>query len=1070
MNIRKFSAKFLSLLLVVAMLLTGMTSVISAAGEKDTDDTKTTEKASDTKETTDEKSNEDGEDEEAEEVDPEKEAIKAEILAEEGDDTEEEEEGFNYLGTAFSTADEKLASMQKKVSAYGYEIYCDEVTGEIALRNTETEEVLFSNPYDLATSKSSDDIKGQLLSQLEIRYTDSTGTAINMYSYKDAAKKDQITVKNLKNGVRVEYSLGDEEVRYLVPMMIEKSRYEELIYSKIKAIPDANAKASAIKKFDAYYVLKDPNDTENNSEKEINEMKRKYKVTNDGMAVYVFDTDASTREYRVIEKLIKQYCPEYTFAILEEDHQLTGYTSTQKAPPLFKMALEYYLDENGLQVRLPANGIRFDEDEYKLQYVRILPYFGAGSNDYNGYTFLPDGSGALFDFQQLKSSNINITGKVYGTDYSYHEIGTSKSETMRLPVYGVVENYVGQSAKMTTVDVAETVDEKTGKTIAAHTESKAESYSPLEEDRGYFAIIEEGDSLASITTTHGGNLHKYNSVYAEFNPRPSDSYKLSDSVSVGDNTVQILNSKRKYTGSYRIRIVMLTDEDKKNACNTTKYYPATYMGMADAYRDYLVDEGVLTQRQDNSKDIPLYIESFGAIDTEGSFLSIPVTVQKALTTFDNLKTMYEDLSGEGIRNINFRLTGFVNGGMESTAPSGVKFEKSVGGDEGYSDFIRYANEKGIGVYPEFDLSYNSKDEAFDGYSASDDAVKTMDGRYTQKRVYRSSYQTTLTTGMVCVSPSVFNKFYSAINEDLSKLGNSGISLSDLGTDLNSDFDEKDSYNREDSKDLVQQLLEAASEDYNSVMVDGGNAYTWKYADTILNVSLDSSHYTNASRSVPFIGLVLHSYLNFAGSPTNMASDSEYETLKILENGSMPYFTLSYQNTPLLKDNETFSSYYSVQYEIWRDDLVKMYKEINELTKDLQNAEITDHKFIKGTRVAEPEELLADEAEVEKAAQDEEKAAKILAEKLARAQALAAQLGSSVDVDTEDEDEANSGKITGNLTSEQIAANNKAKYNVDDGTIVKVSYANGRTFILNYNRFAVTVDGVEIDAVSYYEVK
>ena len=66
MNIRKFSAKFLSLLLVVAMLLTGMTSVISAAGEKDTDDTKTTEKASDTKETTDEKSNEDGEDEEAE--------------------------------------------------------------------------------------------------------------------------------------------------------------------------------------------------------------------------------------------------------------------------------------------------------------------------------------------------------------------------------------------------------------------------------------------------------------------------------------------------------------------------------------------------------------------------------------------------------------------------------------------------------------------------------------------------------------------------------------------------------------------------------------------------------------------------------------------------------------------------------------------------------------------------------------------------------------------------------------------------------------------------------------------
>ena len=112
------------------------------------------------------------------------------------------------------------------------------------------------------------------------------------------------------------------------------------------------------------------------------------------------------------------------------------------------------------------------------------------------------------------------------------------------------------------------------------------------------------------------------------------------------------------------------------------------------------------------------------------------------------------------------------------------------------------------------------------------------------------------------------------------------------------------------------------------MIDGGNAFTWKYADHILNVTLDSSHFNYSAYTVPFIGLVLHGYVNFAGTPTNMASDMGYMTLKMLENGALPYFTLSYQNTPLLKENNTLSKYYSVAYGIWHDDLVATYKKLN----------------------------------------------------------------------------------------------------------------------------------------------
>ena len=1065
MNIRSIGKKFLSLLLCVMMLLSAMATVVMAEPEDTaevTADASTTDTAEG--EATDGAADGEAADDTAAEVEGEEGA--------EGEEGEEEEDTFNYLsvGNVFSTADEKLNSMVKKTEAFGYALYCDEYTGEVAVKNLTTGQTLFTNPYDLAGSPSSDDIKRQLMSQLEIRYSDSTGTKTSMFSYTEACEKNQIRVKNLKNGLRVEYSLGDEEVRFLVPMQIEKSRYEELIKTHI----DASDLSNRIKnKFstEGYYVLKDPFDT-TLSVREVREMQEDFPVTEE-MAIYVFDTEASTREIQEMETYIKSYCPEYTFATLEEDHQLTRYTSTQKAPPLFKMALEYYLDEEGLQIRLPANGIRFDEDEYQLVYVRILPYFGAGSSDYTGYTFIPDGSGALFDFQQLKTEGGTITGKVYGLDYAYHEITTVKSETMRLPVYGVVENYVGQSATFKTEVIPETTDEETGEVIPEHEVSVVDEYLPLTEDRGYFAIIEEGDALASITTSHGGNLHRYNSVYTEFYPRPSDSYNLSDSISVGDDKVWTIVSNRKYTGSYRIRIVMLTDDQKAESLGMTKddYYPVSYVGMAKAYQDYLIKQEILKPITEAEKDIPLYIESFGAVDKDSSFLSFPTVVTEALTTFDNLKTMYEDLSAKGVNNINFRLAGFANGGMsDPSVPTGVEFEKAVGGNEGYTEFAKYAEEKGITLYPEFDFSYSAKDEAFDGYKISKDAVKTIDNRYTQKRQYFASLQQTVITGLICISPASFEQFYDGITEDMTELGKSGISFSTLGSDLNSDFDKKDSYNREDSKQLIAQLLEKAAGEYDSVMVDEGNAYTWKYADTILNVALDSSNYTKSARSIPFIGMVLHGCVNFAGSPTNMASDMDFETLKMIENGSLPYFTLSYDNTPLLKEDDKLSKYYSVAYDIWFDDLVETYGDLNEILGSLQTKKIVNHEFIAANRIPEDAEIAADTAAVEEAKAAEAAAAKALAEKLAKAEALAKRLGTTVDTALEDDsDDANAGLITSTLTAEELEAENAVKYVIDDGTVVRVTYEDGTVFILNYNRFAVSVDGQTIDAVSYVKM-
>ena len=1003
-----------------------------------------------------------------------------------------------YVNTVYEAREEKLYTMTLKQRAFGYELYLDEFSGEVACKNLLTGDIVFTNPYDIASSPSSKQIKEQLLSQIMLTFSDSTGSKTEFNSFKDAASKGQIRTKNLRNGVRVEYSLGDEEVRYLVPQYIKKERYETLIKPHIDASDNNRAKLQ----FQAYYVLQDPDDP-SLSVRAVKEMNLQYPIT-EKMAIYIFDTQASARELRQIEDYIKKYCPDYTYATLEEDHQITGYVSTQKAPPLFKMALEYYLDEAGLQVRLPANGIRFDEDEYTLHSIKILPYFGAGANPNEGYTFIPDGSGALFSFSELAGTAVNITGKVYGTDYAYHEIGTTKSETVRLPVYGVVENYVGSEASLFRYWVEESGVDEDGNALESHWEIGSE-YTDVEEDRGFFAIIEEGDALASITTTHGGAQHKYNSVYTEFRPRPSDSYNLSASISIADDTVWTIVSDRKYSGSYKIRIVMLTDKDNAEAAGLSEdqYYECSYVGMAKAYRDYLENKGTITRKEKTDENIPLYIESFGALDTASSFLSFPTTVRTALTTFDNVKTMYDDLAAEGITNINFRLTGFANGGMHSSVPNGVDFEKSVGGNKGYEELLDYAEEKDFGVFPDFDFSYATSDGAFDGFSYKKDATRTIDNRYSQKRLYYSSYQETLTTGQTCISPSVFSKFYGKVSEDLTKMGTTGISVSTLGSDLNSDFDEDEPYNREDSKELVTNLLATMSEDYAEIMLDAGNAYTWQYADHILNVNLDSSHYNYASHSVPFIGMVLHGYVNFSGAPTNMASDTKYETLKMIENGALPYFTLSYDNTALLKEDNALSKYYSVAYQIWKDDLVDTYNNLNDLLSGVQDATIVNHEFLDGERIPDEDEIQADaDAKAEAEAEAKEIADKA-AERLERARKLAARKGGQVIVEEEEpdstledleeflgddepkdtEDEKSEGeKAEGEnaegeeeieavegVTSKKEDQANVSKYAVESGSIVRVTYSNGVSYIINYNRFAVTVEGYEIEGLGFVEI-
>ena len=275
------------------------------------------------------------------------------------------------------------------------------------------------------------------------------------------------------------------------------------------------------------------------------------------------------------------------------------------------------------------------------------------------------------------------------------------------------------------------------------------------------------------------------------------------------------------------------------------------------------------------------------------------------------------------------------------------------------------------------------------------------------------------------------------------------------------------------------------EDFGKVMVNGGNLYSVKDVDYILDIPLDSSQYLRTSEAIPFMGMVLHGYVQFAGTSLNMAGDIDQEMLKAIENGAAPYFLLAYENTDILKKDSEYKKMYSVNFKIWAESgLIEKYKILNEALRDVQDKIIVNHEFIKGVRVLTAEEIKEREEDEQRRLEEESasqaiedaKTAEEVTEEPAEDEGTEGEAAAEPETTeteaTETETEAEPEEEPEQTGEESTEDNVNPEDIVNNGKIVRVTYEGGKTFILNYNNYAVTVDGYdkEIPAlgfISYY---
>ncbi|MBR5295202.1 MAG: hypothetical protein IKU24_01275, partial [Clostridia bacterium] len=527
-----------------------------------------------------------------------------------------------------------------------------------------------------------------------------------------------------------------------------------------------------------------------------------------------------------------------------------GYVMEDGSPAIFKLALEYTLEEEGMQVRLPARGISFDASTYTLDTIQILPFLGAGRSGSEeairsdeGYNFIPDGSGATIAFDQNKKYT-QVSGTLYGSDFGFYTSATPSTasyQIWRAPVYGTV-----MESKM---NIYRDVLDAEGNVVK---DEEGNVQREIAEERtakqGYVAFITEGESLTRIDAISGTGIHEYHAVSTTFFARQTDSYPLDGITVSGGTAVYTKAIDRKYVGNYTIKYRMLQGDD------------ANYVGMANTYRAFLEKNGVLKKLDNEDENIKLYMDLLGAIDTTKTILGVPVETKADLTTFEDAKTILSELKEAGVSSQAIRYLGWMNGGMKSTVPAQVKVVKQLGSKKELKDLISYVQGEGNDIYLDLNFSYTNVTKMFDGYNEKEDAAKTIDGNAAYFQTYNPIVQAYNTQVAFVLSAKTIGTYYDKIAEKYADLFGEGaktVSVGTLGYALNSSQDEDFPLNREDAKDYTVFGLENIKEDFDSLLVEKGNYYTWQYADTVLDIPLDSSNRNTTTAEVPFLGILLH---------------------------------------------------------------------------------------------------------------------------------------------------------------------------------------------------------------------
>lgn len=562
----------------------------------------------------------------------------------------------------------------------------------------------------------------------------------------------------------------------------------------------------------------------------------------------------------------------------------------------FTIPLEYRLEEDGLLVSIPTGEIK----EYggaKLYRIQLLRNMGSSGQDEEGYMVVPNGSGSIINFNNGKTNAADYSQYIYNIDPIADSLTqTEFTEKARLPLFAICRK-----------------------------------------DSSLLVTIEDGASLSNVTAGVSGRYSTYNYAYPSFQLRGYDILSLFGNT--GNEADLPIVIKDIYDLNLSVKYTMLTDEH------------LGYSGLANYYRQRLIDEGVLTLKKDNG-DIPFYYDLVGGVKETAYFLGSQYLSVNPISTFEEAGEIFDDLLISGIENQVINYQGWFNGGYYHDVSDKVKVIKKLGGKSGLEDLKKKVEDNGGSFYVDSSfqkVSYISKrysqfQESSRYYGAGYYAYFANVNPATLSKVSSLGYPE---TGYYLISPKFLPRYVDGFIKGINEIDINGISLRDLGDVLHSDQKRSNVINREEALDVVEAQFEKFNDEGKKLLVSGANDYSFKYSTDIINVPMGDNKYFIVDESIPLYQMIIHGCIDYSSGLINFYDDMDRGdlTLKLIEYGASPHYIFTKESANEMKYTG-LHKYYSSQYDIWKEEAVQIYLDVNAALSKVSAENMMEHKIIK----------------------------------------------------------------------------------------------------------------------------
>ncbi len=708
--------------------------------------------------------------------------------------------------------------------------------------------------------------KNKLLSAFTLTYATKAGMKTTFSSNEYSVANGVYALEMLEDGIRVNYSVGKIKRTFVIPPAITDERMQvflEKMTSKQK---------KDVKEYYREYNIDKLRKTDNKEEL--------LQMYPDLAEQHVWVLRDTTKDY-LKEKLQDYFeAAGYTKEDLELDQSRINVATTNTAA-IFNVSMVYRLEGNDLVVELPLDAIDYNVD-YPLTSLTVLPAFGAGSMQDQGFLLVPDGAGAIINFNNGKVSQRAYYADLYGWDWGSIRKQVSNETRNNFPVFGLST-----------------------------------------EQGSFICLLEDGAAWAGVSADISGRYTSYNTVNASYTIIHGDAYDVSERT----NNAVYMFEQQVPQGVIRQRYRFLTENG--------------YMDMADAYRDYL-EAKYPEMNRETSEKTPVMVELVGAIDKVQQRFGVPTNVPIAMTTYKQAAELLQKLVAADVGDLSVRYAGWMNGGLNQKILNKVKLVKELGSEADLKALTKAAKDANVPLYLDGLTQYARDSGVLQGFISFRDAARFTTREEAELPEYSSIWygSPSWRETYYLIKPALAMRAADVLSQAAADYGATGVSFRDLGGMLSADYDGKDLTTRVQAQSQqVEKLKELRAKGQN-VMIRQGNDYAAVYADMVTDMDFDGSQYGIIDAYVPFYPLALHGTVPYTGEAINLADDEEELILRSAEMGAGLQLSLMANGVRDLQDT-WFSAYYGAD-AAFLDEWMQIIREYDAQMSGTFNQRMTGH--------------------------------------------------------------------------------------------------------------------------------